>query len=33
MGTKMATTYATLTLPYLEENLYELIGKKDTATT
>ena len=28
MGTKMATTYATLTLAYLEENLYEMIDKK-----
>ena len=28
MGTKMAPTYATLTLTYLEENLYEIIGKK-----
>ena len=28
MGTKMAPTYATLTLSYLEENLYEKIGKK-----
>ena len=28
MGTKMAPTYATLTLAYLEENLYEIIGKK-----
>ena len=28
MGTKMAPTYATLTLEYLEENLYEIIGKK-----
>ena len=24
----MAPTYATLTLAYLEENLYEIIGKK-----
>ena len=28
MGTKMAPTYATLTLAYLKENLYEIIGKK-----
>ena len=28
MGTKMAPTYATLTLAYLEENLYEKLGKK-----
>ena len=28
LGTKMAPTYATLTLAYLEENLYEIIGKK-----
>ena len=28
MGTKMAPTYATLTLAYLEKNLYEIIGKK-----
>ena len=28
MGTKMAPIYATLTLVYLEENLYEIIGKK-----
>ena len=28
MGTKMAPTYATLTLAYLEKNLYEKIGKK-----
>ena len=28
MGTKMAPTYATLTLAYLEENLYEITGKK-----
>ena len=28
METKMAPTYATLTLAYLEENLYEIIGKK-----
>ena len=25
-GTKMAPTYATLTLSFLEENLYEIIG-------
>ena len=28
MGTKMALTYATLTLAFLEESLYEIIGKK-----
>ena len=28
MGTKMVQTYATLTLAYLEENLYEIIDKK-----
>ena len=28
MGTKMVPTYTTLTLAYLEENLYEIIGKK-----
>ena len=28
MGTEMAPAYATLTLAYLEENLYEIIGKK-----
>ena len=28
MGTKMAPTYATLTLAYLEENLYVIIGRK-----
>ena len=28
MGIKIATTYATLTLAYLEENLYEIIGKE-----
>ena len=28
MGTKMAPIYATLTQAYLEENLYEIIGKK-----
>ena len=33
MRTKMAPTYATLTLAYLEENLYEIIGKKNTTTT
>ena len=27
MGTKMVPTYATLTLAYLEENLYEIIHK------
>ena len=27
MGTKIAPTYATLTQTYLEENLYEIIGK------
>ena len=32
MGTKMALTYATLTLEYLEENRYEIIVK-NTATT
>ena len=32
MGTKMAPTYATLTLAYLEEDLYEIIGKKNTTT-
>ena len=32
MGTKMAPTYATLTLAYLEENLHEIIGK-NLATT
>ena len=26
--TKIAPTYTTLTLAYLEENLYEIIGKK-----
>ena len=31
MGTKMAPTYVTLTLAYLEENLYE-ITVKNTAT-
>ena len=30
MGTKIAPTYATLTLAYLEENLYKIIGKKIT---
>ena len=33
MGTKIAPTYAILTLVYLEENLYEIVGKKYTATT
>ena len=28
METKMVPTYATLTLAYLEENIYEIIGKK-----
>ena len=28
MGTKMAPTYATLTVVYLKENLYKIIGKK-----
>ena len=28
MGTKMAPTWATLTLAYLEENLYDIIAKK-----
>ena len=28
MGTKMAPIYATFTLKYLQENLYEIIGKK-----
>ena len=28
MGTKMTPTYAILTLAYLEEKLYEIIGKK-----
>ena len=28
MGTKMAPTYATLTLAYSEESLHEIIGKK-----
>ena len=27
MQTKMAPTYVTLTLAYLDENLYEIIGK------
>ena len=27
-GIKMSPTYATLTLTYIEENLYEIIGKK-----
>ena len=30
MGTKMALTYATLTLVYLEENLHEINGKNTT---
>ena len=28
METKMGPTYTTLTLAYLKENLYEVIGKK-----
>ena len=32
MGTKMATTYATLTLAYLEESLFEIIGKYTAMT-
>ena len=28
MGTKIAPTYTVLTLVYLEENLFEIIGKK-----
>ena len=28
MVTKMVSTYTTLTLTYLEENLYEIIGEK-----
>ena len=28
MGTEMAPTYATLTIVHLEENQYEIIGKK-----
>ena len=32
-GTKIALTYAALTLPYLEENLYKIIGKKYNAKT
>ena len=32
MRTKMTPTYATLTLAYFEENLYEMLGK-NTATT
>ena len=32
MGTKMVPTYATLTLAYLEQNLYEIIGKNTTTT-
>ena len=31
MGAKMTPTYATLTLAYLEENIYEVVGK-NTAT-
>ena len=31
MGTRIVPTYATLTLAYLEKNLYEIIGK-NTAT-
>ena len=31
MGTKMAAMYATLTLAYLQKNVYEIIGK-NTAT-
>ena len=30
MGTKIVPTYTTLTLAYLEENLYEIIGKNTT---
>ena len=30
MGTKITPTYATVTLPYLKENLYKIIGKKCT---
>ena len=30
MGTKMAQKYATLTLAYSEENLYEIIRKNTT---
>ena len=30
MGTKMVSTYVTLTLVYLEENLYKVIGKNTT---
>ena len=30
MGTKMASAYVTLTLAFLEENLYEIIGKKQS---
>ena len=32
MGTKMAPTYATLTLAYLVENLYEIISKNASTT-
>ena len=28
MGTKITPTYGNLTFAYLEENLYEIIGKK-----
>ena len=31
MGTKMAPTYTTFTLTYLEENPYEIIIKNTTA--
>ena len=31
MGTRMAPIYATLILVYLEENLFEIVGK-NTAT-
>ena len=31
IGTKMASTYTTLTLEYLEENPYEILGKRNTA--
>ena len=30
MGTKMAPKYATLTLAFLEENLFEITGKKNS---
>ena len=30
IDTKMAPTYATLTLAYLEENIYKILGKKNT---